>query len=350
MPLHKSYIAMNKMRYCGCPKCGTIFDLSAKLSAELAQENRTQSAPTVRCWVCHAVFDIATNLMQKTDDGFVDSGLTQRICTERVHKEDLSQSLYYDSTISATGHADRSQWKQSAESVGREICIDDRERQFAYRVPYSLNIHKEFEPDEDVNAESLYIPASLSGNLVSKTPQIGVTRHKVAHYIADRTNPLMTFIWLIVIAGFVLLLGIQVKYFFVQQYAQDATYRKYLILFCHIADCQLAPRQNPFLFTLTNTRIALHPSEPGALRVTVKAVNKAEFAQPYPHLQLTLTDRVGRVVGRRTFPPMLYLPKGIDNVIGPGQLASIVLNIARPHEKAIGFIVDIVSAPASSAG
>jgi len=96
-------------------------------------------------------------------------------------------------------------------------------------------------------------------------------------------------------------------------------------------------------FTLTHTKIDLHPSYPGALRVTVKMVNEAGFAQPYPRLQLTLTDRAGRVVGRRTFSPDLYLPEERENQVGVGKLATIIFDLSRPHEKAVGFVVDIVT-------
>ena len=176
-------------------------------------------------------------------------------------------------------------------------------------------------------------------------------KNEVEEYIGHRQNPLASFAWFLVVAAFVGLLGLQVKYFFVERYAQDETYRKYLEGFCQIAQCELPPRQDPYLLTLTHTKIDLHPTQPGALRVTVKMVNEASFSQPYPLLQLTLTDRVGRIVGRRTFTPESYLSPGAADMIGEGELASILFDLARPHEKAVGFVVDIVTEPgATSAG
>ncbi len=125
-------------------------------------------------------------------------------------------------------------------------------------------------------------------------------------------------------------------------------YRSYLEAFCTVAGCELPSRQDPYRFTLTHTKIDLHPTQPGAIRVTVKLVNEADFPQPYPFLQLTLTDKVGRVVGRRTFTPDLYLDKSTKNLLGKGELASILFDLARPHEKAVGFVVDIVTDSYSS--
>ena len=165
----------------------------------------------------------------------------------------------------------------------------------------------------------------------------------VDEYIVDRPNPLMGFFWFLVCAGFVMLLGLQVKYFFVEAYAQDDRYRPPLALFCKVANCQLPPRRDPYRFAITNTRIDLHPQEPGALRVTIMMINQAEFHQPYPQIRITLTDRVGRVVGRRTFGPEFYLSTRKDNVLKSGELGTLEFDLAHPHEKAVGFVVDVVT-------
>lgn len=157
-----------------------------------------------------------------------------------------------------------------------------------------------------------------------------------------RARPLVGLVWLVVAGAFVLLLGLQIKYFMVAKYAQHDNYRPFLAVFCVLAGCRLAPRQAAHQFTLTHTQIELHPTAPGALRITVKLVNGANFTQPYPHLLLTLTDRGGRVVGKRTFTPDLYLPPDTRNQIPSQQLATVLFDLARPHEKAVGFVVKIV--------
>jgi predicted Zn finger-like uncharacterized protein len=193
--------------------------------------------------------------------------------------------------------------------------------------------------DSELSSDSSFIDSSN----VDKTQLSSLSRNSVDKYIADRKNPFSSLAWLAVTVMFVVLLGAQVKYFFVEKYAQDESLRSYLSAFCGIANCSLPPRKDPFKFTLTHTKIDLHPAQPGAIRVTVKLINEAGFAQPFPHLQLTLTDRVGRVVGRRTFSPDLYMDHNPDQLLGKGELASILFDLARPHEKAVGFVVDIVT-------
>ena len=77
-------------------------------------------------------------------------------------------------------------------------------------------------------------------------------KQAVNEIIADRRHPLATFTWFLVMSGFVFLLGVQVKVFFVPLYAQDEVVRPYLSLFCKIADCRLPLRKNPSRFNHTN--------------------------------------------------------------------------------------------------
>lgn len=164
----------------------------------------------------------------------------------------------------------------------------------------------------------------------------------VDDYINQRPNPLGNMLWVVLAIALLLLLGGQVKYFFVEKYAQHENFRIYFEGFCKIAACDLPPRQAPSKFTLVNTKIDLHPLEPGAIRVTLKLVNEAKFAQPYPDLRLTLTDPTSRIVGRRVFLPMNYLPDDKPNMLGAGELGMVRFDLARPHEKAVGFEVEVV--------
>ena len=169
-----------------------------------------------------------------------------------------------------------------------------------------------------------------------------INMNGVDEYIVDRPNPIMGIFWFFICLGFVMLLGLQIKHYYVEKYAQDEKYRPALSMFCKVANCELPARRDPFRFTITNTRIDLHPQEPGALRITVKLLNQAEFAQQYPDLRLTLTDRVGRVVGRRKFEPEAYLGQDQPNQLEPRVVGSVVFDLSHPHEKAVGFVVNIV--------
>lgn len=193
-------------------------------------------------------------------------------------------------------------------------------------------------------AEPANAPTATSANRYRPEPAKTTTinMNGVDADIADLPNPLAGIFWLLVTAGFVILLGLQINLYVVDRFAQNAQYRPYLDMFCNITRCAVPPRQDAYRFAIIHTSIELHPRQPGALRITVKLLNHADFAQPFPELRLTLTDRVERVVGRRSFKPSFYLlPKQL-NQLNAGELGTLAFDLAQPHEKAVGFVVDIV--------
>jgi len=151
-------------------------------------------------------------------------------------------------------------------------------------------------------------------------------------------NPLRTALWGI---GCLLLLGMlvmQVRSVHFDQLAAVPDLRPYLVSFCKIAACDVPTRRDARRIELSQTRVTLHPENPGALRIAANLTNLAAFAQPFPALQLTLTDKSGRIVGRRVYQPVEYL--GTENANTPMPKATpqdVVLDLAQPHETAVGF-------------
>lgn len=222
---------------------------------------------------------------------------------------------------------------------------EPRSQEPANRTPPAAGNWFNVEADSELERNPFEGGGGRNGEPDADLKPASINMHGVDAYIEDRPNPLAGLFWFIVAVGFVFLLGFQVRTYLVERYAQDEQYRPYLSFFCRIAACELPARRDTYRFAITNTRIDLHPEEPGALRITVKLVNQASFAQPYPDLLLTLTDRVGRVVGRRTFSPDFYLRRNASGVLDSGELGSVEFDLARPHEKAVGFVVDIVRDP-----
>ncbi len=198
------------------------------------------------------------------------------------------------------------------------------------------------DPDDTVERNPFEPVEATAPPDKGRPAQSNISMNGVDAYIADRPNPLAGLVWFIVALGFLFLLGLQVRTYFVDRYAQDERFRPYLSLFCRVAACELPARRDAYSFSITHTRVELHPDVPGALNITVKLVNQAGFSQPYPDLQLTLIDRVGRVIGRRTFSPDSYLGTDEPNLLESGELASVDFDLVQPNEKAVGFVVEIV--------
>jgi predicted Zn finger-like uncharacterized protein len=90
-----------------------------------------------------------------------------------------------------------------------------------------------------------------------------------------------------------------------------------------------------------------HPTLPGRLRLSATIVNRAERAQPWPDLEITLLDAAGQRVTRKLFAPADYLAAGsaagraTDSAAGPGMTPQaylpLVLDLDDPGRQAVGF-------------
>ena len=328
---------MSENHYCYCPHCNAIFRLS--------EENLNRESTLFRCGVCREVFDSSINSVEKTETGFtslpVESpGLQDKEDKDMTHPPRDSRDPPEDGARIIDGVTEPLMFGDSIDIDADNFRdpVEDRS-DFLKETPFvRKSLRQPVHFDEEKTLEKLPVQPVLE-----EVPLDWRSKNTAHEYIKDRSKPLATLVWFMASVGLMFLLSLQVKYFYVDKFAQDQSLRKYLAGFCKIASCELPPLKSPDLFALTYTKIDPHPNQPDALRVTVKLFNKAAYSQPYPDLRITLSDRAGRIVGRRSFRPDSYLATGSENMVGEGELISLLFDLARPHEKAVGFAVDIVT-------
>lgn len=120
--------------------------------------------------------------------------------------------------------------------------------------------------------------------------------------------------------------------------AADANWRPRMEWLCRVVHCVLAPWHEPGAFHVTARELRLHPSAQDVLLVTASFRNDAAFAQPWPQLQLSLANLDGEALGLRRFAPREYLGSEPTNtLIGPGQSASVTLEVLDPGRRAVSF-------------
>lgn len=90
---------------------------------------------------------------------------------------------------------------------------------------------------------------------------------------------------------------------------------------------------------LVESAVTPHPRYDRALRVQATLVNRAEYVQPYPLLEVTLLNSQGQVVARRAYKPGEYLPKAQRSSAGllPQVAVSVKLDITSPGTEASGY-------------
>lgn len=316
---------MNTGLRAACPHCAAVFQLTA------AQMEAREGL--VRCGACRQVFNAKWHLVEPG------GGVAGVAAAGAVAADGGGNSAAGGGDDSAGDSAARDAATPGdyADSDTAEPPAEQREPGYYRRLVSAPGLS----PLPTLEPSLPHAPVDELAAGAVETFARRPASHGVDRYLRPRAHPLAGLLWGAAALALVALLGAQVKYVLVERYASHETLRPYLAAFCDLAACRLPPRHEPRRITLTRTHIDLHPRRPGALRVTVKLVNEATFAQPYPRLRLTLTDRDGWVVGRRTYAAPDYL-NGRRNHLRSGELSAIFLDLAHPHEKAVGFEIDVV--------
>jgi len=89
-------------------------------------------------------------------------------------------------------------------------------------------------------------------------------------------------------------------------------------------------------YAITGATLDAAPSQPGALMLSGKLLNKADRTQPLPLLRVTLTDRFGDTVGARVLTPRQY---GADAkaALNAHRRFMFHVKLADPGASAVGF-------------
>jgi predicted Zn finger-like uncharacterized protein len=118
--------------------------------------------------------------------------------------------------------------------------------------------------------------------------------------------------------------------------------------FCALIGCELQPpRDVRRIELLDRTRIAPHPTYQNVLRIRVVMVNRASFPQPFPLMEVSLTDSNGVLLARRQFTPHQYLAETPtkDDSMAPDIVVNALLDVTNPDGRASGYEIRLLPAP-----
>lgn len=122
--------------------------------------------------------------------------------------------------------------------------------------------------------------------------------------------------------------------------ARNPAWRPALSRLCLLAGCHLSSWRQPDAFTVVKQSIEADPEQAETLVVLLSFRNSAQWPQPWPQIELALTDINGRTIGLRRFRPKDYVNIDQDREIKAGQTVSVEIAIQEPAGKAAGFTFD----------
>lgn len=155
---------------------------------------------------------------------------------------------------------------------------------------------------------------------------------------ARRSGALATAGWSLASLATALVLALQLVYLQRVELARHESLRPWVEALCRVAGCQLPLRRDPAAIDIARHSIQAHPHRQGALLITAQLINRAPFPQPFPVVEIVMTDLALHPVARRTFSPEDYLAAGVPKeVFAPGQQAELRLEVTDPGPAAVSF-------------
>ncbi len=179
------------------------------------------------------------------------------------------------------------------------------------------------------------------------TPAEFVTPALAKILLAGRSSPVRRGLWALATLVLVALLAAQVVYFYASELARVPRLEPWVVAACARLTCVIRSPQDIRQIQLLRSSIAPHPKKQhDALRIRSSLVNRADFAQPFPLMEVTLTSRNGKVVARRTYLPHEYLaPAHWRARMTPHVVIDSILDINRPTPAPAGYEIRLIAAP-----
>ena len=302
--------------YTLCPSCKTLFGINAQQLA--AAQGR------VRCSVCRTAFSALDNLSEHPDE-LLAPGRTPK-CGERM-----------DAQEPPPGRTPKCGERSLPASLPPATLVLPCTSQDAQEPPPDVS-----EAPVDAASAASVQHAADEFDLINAPPiaaEDRLTSDSPAVPVPKRISVTATLAWSVINLGLIAILAVQFVYFNRHDLAQYAEWRPALEDMCQYAGCDLPPQRDITKIILANRELRSHPEVPNALLVTATLVNNATFVQPYPLLQLSLSDFSGRTVAMRRFQPAEYMGKiaGAGEGMLPGRPVEVSLELADPGKAAVGF-------------
>ncbi len=289
-----------------------------------------------KCPHCETRFRL-TQSQVDTADGYVRCGVCKEVFNANevaVQPENQSENqLENQAPVNFTGQEKPAQSNSETDKTAVEINIELAAESHQDKL-------SNFEQSSDqVQAEKDTFDFFNDDN---DDPSQHVVPEKFRTSDRDRSGGLVTtLLWSIATLFLCLTLMAEYTWFNRNQFSQFPELQSIFSKLCQHFECKDFAMRNPSKIELITRNVYSHPNEKDALMVNVTMKNTANFAQPYPVVQVDFSDVRGAIVAARRFFPEEYLSLQNDSevlhLLQPDADASITLEIQDPGKQAMTY-------------
>lgn len=113
---------------------------------------------------------------------------------------------------------------------------------------------------------------------------------------------------------------------------------------CSLTGCEVPLRRDTEQIIISERALTAHPEKEEILSLKLEMVNAAAFQQPFPKLQLSLYNDMGKILARRTFHPDQYKGEQYQSqqMMPKLKAVQIELELLDPGNDVTGFKFDFL--------
>jgi len=354
-----------------CPHCDTRF--------RVTEQQLQLASGRVRCGACLSVFEGVDHLVwaesgefqseqeaQQALDGLlnelqVTSELpdgdveAQRVLPDEEDADPSVQSgLDPETKLAQASHAlvqadDEARWlrealeDEPAESPGTQLAGSGAASVQVFDLESTAGVAKNAGSDGDSSgeADARAMPeADLPRALGYPAEPPGAAPSEQQAAVADGYDEPERRWWVSVLLGVAAItLVAQILWYQFASWSVNPTTRPLYSVLCKVVGCELPVMRDADAFVATELVVRSHPDVAEALLVNAVIVNRAEFSQPFPVLELKFAALQGRVVAGRQFRPEEYLAGELSGagVLERNVPVHVELAIADPGTEAVNY-------------
>jgi len=264
-----------------------------------------------QCPHCNTRFRV-TQTQVDAADGMLRCG----ICKEIFNAFEVANQHEYQTSLLSEDATDIVSNSEADEPTASTAAVDTAT---AETKPQSKD-EFDFFDDNELSASSI-IPDDLR-DTYSQQPKL-----------------IATLLWSIGILFLITTLMLEYIWFNRNQFNQIPQLQAGIEKLCQHFSCKQMSMRDASKIELLDRNVYSHPKEKNALIIDLTIQNNADFAQPYPVMQVDFSNVRGNVVAARRFFPKDYLHSDVsDNqLIAPNKSIKLSMEIQDPGKSALTY-------------
>lgn len=279
---------------------------------------------TTRCPACNTAFHVTTGQL-KIADGLVRCGNCLNVFTAEQFIDRQQTNKSHTIEINAVDH---STTKVSDKGTSAVTLPPECPQQLP--LPPGRPPRKRTQQFTNTHTQQRFILPENSIELTEETIS---------------NNPLSAFLSYLFIITLVFICAAQIFWFQQNEWIQKDNFKPIYQTFYKLIDQPLPTIKASKLIMVKQLVIQPHDEFADAIRLSILLENTANFAQPFPSLQLLFTDIKGHLTAQRTLPPPEYINTSLfpQQLMPSKQPIQIQLDMMSPGLRAVSYQLNLIS-------